>query len=78
MFESRGASLKKARELKREKALHHLRIRPSATAENKSWAVTHHSSDDSEPTEKHNFTDADAMLEHVTDAVGVPNQEGGE
>ena len=80
MFESHGPSLKESRKLEREKKLHHLRIfsGPNATAENKSWVVTHHSSDDSEPVEEHSFTDGKAMLTHIAEHAAVNDGSEGE
>jgi hypothetical protein len=73
MHFAHGPSLKKARELKKEKALHHLRIRPGV---NHSWAVSHHTSESSDPVEVHNFADGKSMLAHIGESVDVDGENG--
>jgi hypothetical protein len=65
--EASGPSLKEARELRRERELHHVRIYAGegATPEAPSWLVEHHSSEnDARPT-PHEFSDRSEMLAHL-------------
>ena len=72
--ESHGPSLKKSRELEREKDLHHLRVYGHGTAESPSWTVEHHASEDSNPASVHKFSDGHEMLRHIAEHAAVPEE----
>lgn len=58
-----------------EKELHHLSIygHPGGTRERPMWIVQHHhSADDSEPGEEHEFSDGDEMLNHIGRHAAIP------
>jgi hypothetical protein len=59
-----------------EKELHHLAVyaHEAGTRERPMWVVQHHhSEDDSEPAEEHDFADGEEMLRHVGKHAGVPS-----
>ena len=75
--ESRGPSLKRSRELKREQELHHMVVvgHPRGTSQKPAWLIEHHISEagDAEPTtyEFHNGAD---LLDHVREHAAVPDE----
>ena len=73
-IEGHGASLKKSRETEREKNLHHLRIYGRGTADSPSWTVQHHSTEEDSNPAEHNFDNGHAMLAHVAEHAGVPEE----
>ena len=74
--EAHGASLKKTRELEREKNLHHLRIYGHAdgTPDSPKWIVQHHGSENDKKPVEHEFDDGNKMLAHVAEHASVPSE----
>ena len=74
--EAHGPSLKKTRELEREKNLHHLRIYGHAdgTPESPKWIVQHHSSENDREPAQHEFDAGHEMLAHVAEHASVPSE----
>jgi hypothetical protein len=74
--ESHGPSLKKSRELERQKNVHHLRVfgHADGTPESPKWVIEHHRSEDDSSPAVHEFDQGHEMLAHIAEHAGVPEE----